>query len=273
MSHLKVFHDEASTNRMNGWELALLALIALVPRLVHLDHPPQFDELYHVLAARSWAADGTLTLGDGVYERTALFTKLIGLSFRFFDDTLLVARIPSVVAGTAWVILVASWTSSRAGRAAGWVAGLLLGGDPGAIYASQFARFYALHGLFFFAGASGMFNLIDQWDARSTAWKAWVAALTAAALLAALYLQVTTLIGFLALGAWALWPLSARWWAVRNRGGVVRWLPLVVAGVALSLGAFLATGDPPRNCGGPTVRQRFGARLTSIESDSMSSGS
>ena len=228
---------------MKGWELALLALIALLPRLVHLDHPPQFDELYHTLAARSWAADGTLSLGDGVYDRTALFTQLIGLLFRFFDDTLVVARVPSVVAGTAWVILVAWWTSASAGRAAGWIAGLLFAGDPGAIYLSQFARFYAVHGLLFFAGASATFNLIAHWPVRSAAWKGRVAALAAAALLAALYLQVTTLIGMVPLAVWAGWRLAPRWWAAWKRGGVPRWLPVVATAVVLVLAAFWATGD------------------------------
>ena len=228
---------------MKGWELALLAIIVLVPRLAHLDHAPQFDELYHTLAARSWAQDGTLALADGAYTRTSLFTKLIGVLFRFFDNTLTVARIPSVAAGTIWVLLVASWTSARAGRAAGWIAGLLLGGDPGAIYLSQFARFYALHGMLFFAGASGLFSLIEDGPARSAAWKGRVAGLTAAALLAALYLQVTTLIGMVPLAVWAAWRLAPRWWAAWKQGGGLRWVPVVATAGLLVLAGFWARGD------------------------------
>lgn len=226
------------SDRMKGWELGLLALVALVMRLAYLNHAPQFDELYHVLAARSWAENGTLALADGVYERTRFFTQLIGVLFRFLPDTLAVARIPAVLAGTAWVVLVAYWTGGRAGRMAGWIAGLLLCADPEAIVLSQYARFYTLHGLLFFAGAALCFTLIDRGSAQSLGGKLRLATVAALALLAALYLQVTTLIGVMGIALWAATPLI-RWWLVAGaKRPLVRWVPVAVVAIGLVLVVF-----------------------------------
>lgn len=196
------------------WEVAAIATLALVVRLAYLDHPPLFDELYHVMAARSWAADGTLAIGDGEYTRTAAFTKLVGVLFKLFGASLEVARLPAVVAGTLWVGALAWWSGRLAGRTVGWIAGLLFCLDAGSIALAQFARFYTLHGLLFFVGAVAIFGLVGrQWPGRRA-----VIALAVAfvSLSAAMYFQFSTLVGIAAIGLWLLGVMI--WRAVAGVG-------------------------------------------------------
>ena len=85
-----------------GWPLRAaplwVGLAALAVFTIGLDRPPEFDELYHVLAARGWLATGELRIADGLYERTALYSMLIGLLFERLGESLVVARLPSVAA-------------------------------------------------------------------------------------------------------------------------------------------------------------------------------
>ncbi|HXE56443.1 MAG TPA: glycosyltransferase family 39 protein [Gemmatimonadales bacterium] len=189
------------------WELPAIILLALSVRLAHLDHPPHFDELYHALAARSWVADGSLRIADGTYTRASLFTVLIGAFYRLLGDSLVVARLPSVLAGTAWVGAIFVWTRREIGRGAAWGAALLFAIDPGAVNLSQQARFYALHGLLFWLGAAAVYAAVTRPGGRR-AWARWpVAALL---LGVALHLQQTTLIGLAALGSWVAAALVLR---------------------------------------------------------------
>ena len=52
--------------------MGLLALIVFVYLFgFTLEHSPVVDEMFHLLAARSWATDGTLAIADGEYTRAA----------------------------------------------------------------------------------------------------------------------------------------------------------------------------------------------------------
>jgi hypothetical protein len=169
--------------------------MALAIRLIRLDHTVQVDELNHILAARSLLEDGTLRLGEdgGPYTRARGFTYLIAAMFRLFGESVVVARIPAVLAGTALVAVLFLWTRSVAGRAPAWLAALFLCLDPTAIYLSQLTRFYTIHALLFLLGAIAVFSLCT-----SPVSPARRAALIASALGAfglAYHLQVTTLVG------------------------------------------------------------------------------
>lgn len=219
----------------------LLGCLALALRLVHLDHPTRTDELYHFLAAQGWLTEGHLRIADGIYDRTALFTIFIAQLFKLFGEHMVVARLPSVVAGTALVVLVFLWTRSVAGSLAAVIAALLLALDPEAIEISQFARFYALHGLAFWLGAVATYRLvISPPSAPSRA-----ILLTVGCLLCfyiAYYLQIITLIGLVGVAAWATVALALPWFAKGSPRA--RWV--AVAGVALLgavvLGAALEMG-------------------------------
>jgi hypothetical protein len=211
-----------STDRRLWLAPVLLGALALAVRLPHLDHVAFFDELYHFFAAQSWLAEGQLRVADGIYNRTPLFTIFVAQWLGLFGDNLIVARLPSLIAGTALVVLVFLWTRGVAGNLAAVLAGLLLALDPEIIEISQVARFYALHGLFFWLGAIGTYRLVTSPPpilGRSM--------LLAIGILicfgAALYLQITTLIGLLGVAVWSALTLGLPWLArssLRARWGI-----------------------------------------------------
>lgn len=219
--------------------LALIFVLALAVRLLHLGDSPWIDEFYHILAARSWLEDGTLQIiADGrEYGRAVLFTYLVAGVIALFGDSLEVARLPAVVLGALWVTAVFAWTWWVAGRMAAWIAGAWLALDAGAIVLSQFVRFYTLHGLLFFLGAAAVYALVVRRPERRIAFPLVAGALVAFAF--ADYFQITTRIGVMALGAWLLIfavPSIAR----RARGA--RTLSLIGVGVvvfAAGIASFL----------------------------------
>src|SRR5438128_1338635 len=95
--------------------LAVFA-VALVVRLIGLHHTPYVDELNHVMAAHSLLARGAmeLTPGGEPYTRARLFTYLIAALFRVFGESLVVARMPAVIAGATIVAVLFVWVRSVA---------------------------------------------------------------------------------------------------------------------------------------------------------------
>lgn len=199
------------TSRFPVWAEASCLLVAtLLLRLFHIDHVPIYDELYHVLAGRSWVLDGTLTIGDGEYRRASLFSIATGSMFFLFGESLATARIIPVVAGTVLVVALFLWTRSVAGRATAWIAALLLATAPDAVALSQFIRFYTLHALIFFAGAISVFTAVteSQWRLAS---RALLLLFAVFAFALAIHLQVTTFIGLAGIGAWLVVAAGPRW--------------------------------------------------------------
>jgi len=177
-----------------------LGLVALGLRLGDVTRPPIFDELYHVLAARSWVIDGAFRIADGVYDRAAAFTVLIGTAFEVFGDSLIVARLPSIVAGVLIVVVLFLWLRSTAGRTAAWIAALALCLSPEAIHASVHIRFYTLHALLILCGAIAIHALATR--RHSLVATTSLAAATLVVLGLALHLQITTYIAFVPLTFW-----------------------------------------------------------------------
>ena len=88
----------------------LLGLIVFVYLFgFSLEHSPIVDEVFHLLAARSWATDGTLAVADGEYTRAAGYTVAIGVLFSIFGEDLVLARAISVLTGALWVVAVFVW--------------------------------------------------------------------------------------------------------------------------------------------------------------------
>src|SRR3546814_2779663 len=69
-------------------QVSVLFLVMILLRLAQIDREPHTDELYHLLAAHSWATEGTLRIAEGAYTRTSLYTIMLGWLFRFFEDSL-----------------------------------------------------------------------------------------------------------------------------------------------------------------------------------------
>lgn len=142
-------------------EIALLVCVALLARLIQLDHTPYIDELNHMLAASSLLEDGSLLLTEGgrAYTRGLPLTYAVAGMFRLFGESFVVARIPALIAGVALVLAVFVWVRAHAGRIAGWTAALLLCFSPIAIYQSQQVRFYTLQALLLWLGAAAVYRL------------------------------------------------------------------------------------------------------------------
>jgi hypothetical protein len=125
------------------------------------------------------------------------------------------ARLPSVIAGAALVILLTIWITRRAGLFAGIASAVFLSAVPTTLEMTVFARFYTLHALAILAMAILVF------EALSPGRKRWqlIALIVAALVLAApaYHLQDTTLIAVGALIAGALGVLiHDHWPAVRG---------------------------------------------------------
>ncbi len=247
-----VQHTAASTTNApdgaasRGAALGALALLLLAAgvRLLGLDHTPHYDELYHVLAARSLLEDGTLQLGDGFpYVRARLFTFLVAGSFALFGESLATARVPAVAAGALLAAFVYAWVRRRHGPLAGWIAGLLVCFAPSSIYLSQQARFYTLHALLMWIGMTALFDAVVDAPRAGRRTGAWLAVVASFAV--AYTLQVTTVIGVGAAAAAALVASAPRWWKLPARA---RFLGL---GLAVAAGAALLYAR------GPELWERF----------------
>jgi 4-amino-4-deoxy-L-arabinose transferase-like glycosyltransferase len=219
----------------------LVGALALAVRLPNLDHVAHFDELYHFFAAQSWLAEGQFRVADGVYNRTPLFTIFLAQWLGLFGENLVVARLPSLIAGTALVVLVFLWTRAVAGSLAAVLAALLLALDPEHLQISQWGRFYALQCLTFWLGAVGTYRLVTA--PPPTPGRAILLAFGILVCFgAAIYLQITTLIGILGVVVWASVALGLPFLA---RCSIrVRWT--LVLGIALigavAIWAMIETG-------------------------------
>jgi 4-amino-4-deoxy-L-arabinose transferase-like glycosyltransferase len=223
-------------------EVAVLAAVALLVRLIQLDHAPYVDELYHALAARSLLADGSLHIGGEVpYTRARLYTYLVAGTHVVFGDNLVAGRVPAVLAGVGLVAAVFLWLRRTAGRAAGWIAGILLCFAPASIYLSQQVRFYTLHALLFWLGAVAVYRAASPGSRRRRLTAGVFAVL---AFYAAYQLQEVTVIGVAAVSVWLAAdraPALARWTAaggLRRLGFVAA---VLVAGAAAL--AVVVAGD------------------------------
>jgi hypothetical protein len=183
-----------------AWQAALVFLAALAVRLLDAGRPPvHHDELYHILAARSYLSEGTFRIWSGEYLRASAFTALVGWSLGFLGDTLFGARFPSVVSGALLVAAGFVWVHRVTGAASAWTFALMLGISSFALHISHFSRFYALHGLLFFLGAIALYAFVRQPRGAS---RFLILLLGISALTGALYLQRVTLIGIAGLAVW-----------------------------------------------------------------------
>jgi len=189
-------------NRLIWPDAAAFLAVATAIQIVvgNFTFPPASDEIYHLLAARSWLSDGTLAVGDGAYTRAAGYTILLALVQSVFGDSLIVARGLSTAFGVMWVLALFCWLWTIGGRAVAWIAALLLTADPEFLELSHFIRFYTLHGFVFLLGSWGWYSAVTRRFASPGAVAAAVGSV--AALGVALHLQLTTMIGVAGLGLW-----------------------------------------------------------------------
>jgi hypothetical protein len=191
------------------WSAGFIFLLALAVRLLGVSsNPVHVDELYHLLAGRSWAEEGTLRMLDGEYLRSRGFTALVGYTFELFGRSdLYIARLPSVLAGALLTSAIFVWLSRQASIKAGWLGAMLFCFSSYAIVNTQFTRFYALQALAVWLGATAIYKLLALPDSKR-GW--WLIAVASIAFLAAIHLQITTVIAIMALALWVLIDLSSQ---------------------------------------------------------------
>ena len=222
------------------WWPALLGLIsfalALFTRTAMIGEPPIYDELYQMLPALSWQETGTFQVLDGVYDRAALFTRLIAASFGIMgtEDVVAARLIPSVIPGALLVSIVFLWTRAVIGPVAGWVVLVFLLLWPNGIEVSQYIRFYALQGVLFISGALLIYGGLA--DGISPRRRALMLLASVPLFLLALKLQMLTLIGLGAIGIWVAIVLLPGWLEAH------RWLWLAVIAMVAGAIAVLASG-------------------------------
>ena len=203
-------------DRKTDWKMiaigaAIAFVLAFAVRAINFQHPPITDELYHLLAAQSWAADGSLAIADGEYRRASAFTKMIGAVYALGGDINDI-RLLGILIGSLLVAAVYAWTRRTAGTVDAVIAAAMLALIPGAIFLSQHIRFYSLHALIFFIIAVGTYLLVSG----SVSGPRRVGIIVGLVLLTLLgvHLQVTTLIG---IGGIVLWV------AVVKHAAIIGW--------------------------------------------------
>ncbi|UCC89146.1 MAG: glycosyltransferase family 39 protein [Anaerolineales bacterium] len=206
---------------MKGILILLLTAVAFALRLAYLLHShPFIDEFTTVLAARAILQSGLPVLPSGLfYEHGLLFSYLDApfLALAGERSQFAVARIPSLIIGTATVPLLywvgQRWLSARAGL----VAAALLAFSPEGVVWGGRARMYALAQLLVLLLALLVYQGSRGEDsARKVRWLA-LAALLGALLtqLGALILVPPLLIGALVVG-WSTRPAGVRPWFLRR---------------------------------------------------------
>jgi len=177
---------------------ALIFLLAVVLRIGLLNIAPEFDELYHLLAARSWINEGTLAILDGVYERGAYFTKAVAAVMGAFGEDLATGRLLTVLVGGLIPVVFFVWVNRTVGLAVALIVAAFTIVWPQGILEAQTMRFYAPQVLAYVIGASALFMAIAQPPSHRVVWG--VIAIVAWAI--ALHLQITSAVGIAAaLGA------------------------------------------------------------------------
>jgi len=176
-----------------GLSLVIFAL-AIVLRIGLLDIAPEFDELYHLLAARSWINDGTLAILDGEYVRGSYFTKAVASVMAGFGEDLATGRLLTVLVGGLIPVVLFVWVNRAVGLAVALIVAAFTVVWPQGILEAQTMRFYAPQVLAYVMGASALYMAIAQPPSNRVLWG--VVAIASWAI--ALHLQITSAVGIAA---------------------------------------------------------------------------
>ena len=221
---------------------ALVFTFAFALRYINFSHEPVFDELYHVLAGASWWQDGTFAIGQGEYTRASLFTRLTGVVYGMTNGDLDAIRLFCVVIGSLLIVAVYVGVAAITTEREGYVAAFMLAVLPGAIFLSQFIRFYSLHALAVWIASIAVY-LLFMTNRRAHA--KWLLAGTALLMFSfAAHLQVTTFIALAGLSTWLIVVYApAVWRWLRQSGTQTRSLVSAVAIVAAIAGIVILQDD------------------------------
>ena len=229
----KVIGQVQVTPRPAIFAAAILAVLATIATRTGLIHgSPEFDELYHLLAARGWLETGRFAILDGEYTRGGAYTWLVAKLFAITgSDSLATGRLVSVAMSALLVPVIVIWARAHAGWVAAGFALIFVILWPRGIIEAQLLRFYSFHTLSFAFGAICVYQASL---ARRSAQPVW-AVLAVAALFLAVKLQIITVIGVLGICVWLYFlillslPLSNRQRAYALGGTVLMCLGVLGA--------------------------------------------
>ena len=166
--------------------------------LPYLDHLADYDEFYTLLAARGWLETGAPVIADGAYTRAISFTVLQAAFFSVFGESMVVARLPSLLAVMALAAGLFIWVRHVAGAWAATLTAVIFACTPLTIQMGQFSRFYALHAL-----TAGAMALLAYYACLATGRRRVALAAGGLVCLAwSMNLQSTTVIALCAIGLW-----------------------------------------------------------------------
>jgi hypothetical protein len=201
--------------------------------LPYLDHIPLYDELYSLLAARGWLATGAPVIADGAYPRAFAFTLLQAASFSVFGESLVAARLPSLVCVALLAAALFVWMS-RHGWLAAVLATLFFVLTPLTITTSQFGRFYSLHALVLFGCALLVYGACAASNLRD---RVLLGGGAVVCLVLATHLQRTTVIAVCALAVWVVAVGAAEFLQSERPARVKRNVSIAAIAAAVVLGA------------------------------------
>ncbi|WP_159872482.1 hypothetical protein [Novosphingobium sp. 9U] len=216
------------------WRPHAIALAAAaLACLLHLVCSPALtvmtDELFHLLAARSWVHLGTFDIAEGTYQRGKVYTLLVGGLMKLTgSDSLGVARLPAMAANAALAGAFTYWAYHKAGAVAACSAAFLWIFNEWALRNSAFARFYTMQALFVWIGAMFLFRSVAS---RSPAVMLAATIMSLLSFLVALAFQPTTVFLITAVMIWLVLEAelsgTLRLWRDHKRWLLV--LPVIVA--------------------------------------------
>lgn len=215
----------------------LVAVAALLVRTGILPAHAEFDELYHLLAARSWNDTGTLAILDGEYTRGAYYTKAVAATMDMLgSDNLSTARLFSLLIGVLTPVVVFFGVNRVAGLGAAMIVAVYMVLWPQGILESQSVRFYGVQVITFLIGAYAFYRATEPEQRFRLGW----AVLMVLAWAAAFHFQITSIVGIA--GAFAgmfcilvMERVKALQWRIAIFGGVLALMAGAVA-VAASTG-------------------------------------
>ena len=175
-----------------------------------MTHPLMYDELLHLLSARGVVETGQPVIGDGIYARAEIFTRLVAAVFEWRGESPWNARLPALASALGLVLLTGAWVTRNSGLLAGTVASILLALTTSSIELASFARFYTLHALVMLVFYVAVFEACEP--GRSRVARIFLGLLAVAVVPIAWALQKTTMIavGGAAAGVLALVVLDHR---------------------------------------------------------------
>lgn len=166
---------------------------------------PNSDEIYHLLAASSYADDGTFRIGTGAYPRAKLYTQALGVSFRTFGESILSAQLVGLISFAALVGIFFLFMRREAGMGSALLTCILLILAPHSLEIAATVRFYMPQAFLFWLGVWSSYALITAERPNF-----WLIPVTAVAFALAFLLQATTLVGMAAFAIWVVPYLAYR---------------------------------------------------------------